>query len=129
MAASDLNGNIDTTAYSQVCTSIDDCPRYRLPNVFTPNSDGYNDLLVPFPGYTSVKRIDLKIFNRWGVVVFETNDPAIRWDGKDKNTNKPCSEGVYYYVCDVYEVVGTPENPEDRIIEKRTLTNSLHLLR
>lgn len=129
VTASDLNGNTDTTTYSQVCTSIDDCPRYRLPNVFTPNSDGYNDLLVPFPGYTSVEKIDLKIFNRWGVVVFETSDPAIRWDGKDKNTNKPCSEGVYYYVCDVYEVVGTPENPEDRIIEKRTLTNSLHLLR
>ena len=88
----DANGNMDTTNYRQVCTSIDDCPRYRLPNVFTPNSDGFNDLFVPFPGYTSVDRIDLKIHNRWGVVVFETTDPAIRWDGRDKNTNKRSEE-------------------------------------
>lgn len=129
VVASDINGNIDTTSYHRVCTSINDCPRYRLPNVFTPNSDGFNDLFVPFPGYTSVERIDLKVFNRWGVVVFETTDPEIRWDGKDKNTNKPCSDGVYFYICDVYEIVGTPEEPGEKIIEKRTLTNSLHIFR
>ncbi len=125
----DQNGNIDTTTFNQVCTSIDDCPRYRLPNVFTPNSDGFNDYFVPYPGYSSVERIDLKVFNRWGVVVFETSDPAIRWDGRDKNTNRQCAEGVYYYVCDVYEVVGNPELPSEKVVVKRTLTNSLHLLR
>lgn len=125
----DSNGNMDTTNYRQVCTSIDDCPRYRLPNVFTPNSDGFNDLFVPFPGYTSVDRIDLKIHNRWGVVVFETTDPAIRWDGRDKNTNKPCADGVYFYVCDVYEVSGNPELEGDKVLIKRTITDSLHILR
>ncbi|MBW6489633.1 MAG: gliding motility-associated C-terminal domain-containing protein [Lentimicrobium sp.] len=125
----DVNGNSDTTNYRKVCTSIDDCPRYRLPNVFTPNNDGYNDYFIPFPGYTSVDRIDLKIINRWGVVVFETNDPAIRWDGRDQNTNKPCSDGVYFYVCEVYEIVGNPETEDDKILEQRTLTDSLHILR
>lgn len=129
IAGIDLNGNSDTTSYKKVCTSIDDCPRYRLPNVFTPNSDGYNDYFVPFPGYTSVERIELQILNRWGVVVFETNDPAIRWDGRDRNTNKPCADGVYFYVCEIYEIVGNPETAEDKIIEKRTLTDSLHILR
>ncbi|PKP50084.1 MAG: hypothetical protein CVT94_03095 [Bacteroidetes bacterium HGW-Bacteroidetes-11] len=129
VVGSDANGNIDTANYKQVCTSIDDCPRYRLPNVFTPNSDGYNDLFVPFPGYTSVDRIDLKIHNRWGVVVFETKDPAIRWDGRDKNTNKPCADGVYFYVCDVYEVSGNPELEGDKVLIKRTITDSLHILR
>jgi gliding motility-associated-like protein len=98
---------IDTTGnqsdYSNlVCVSIDACPVYALPNVFTPNGDGYNDYLVPFP-YTSVESIDLKIFNRWGTVVYETTDPKIDWDGKNKNTNRECSDGPYFYTCDVYE--------------------------
>lgn len=129
MAAEDEQGNIDTTSYTSVCTSIDDCPRYRLPNVFTPNNDNFNDYLVPFPGYTSVERIDLQIFNRWGVVVFQTVDPEIRWDGKDKNTNKPCPDGVYFYTCDVFEVIGSYETPDDKIVSKRSLTGSIHLLR
>ena len=129
IVARDENGNIDTTAYNQVCVSIDDCPRYRLPNVFTPNSDGFNDFFVPFPGYTSVERIDIQIFNRWGVVVFDAIDPAIMWDGKDRNTNKACTDGVYFYTCDVFEVVGSSEFPGEKIIAKRTLTGSIHLLR
>lgn len=129
VVGSDLNGNVDTSNYKQVCTSIDDCPRYRLPNVFTPNSDGFNDFFVPFPGYTSVEKIDLQVFNRWGVVVFETSDPAINWDGRDKNTNKPCADGVYYYRCEVFEIIGNPETPDEKQLQKRVLIDSLHILR
>jgi len=129
IVAEDIHGNIDTTSYNQVCISIDDCPRYRLPNVFTPNSDSYNDLFTPFPGYTSVEKIDIRIYNRWGVLVFETSDPAINWDGKDKSSNTDCADGVYFYTCDVYEVVGSPETPEEKRLQKRTLTDSVHLLR
>jgi len=129
IVAMDLKGNIDTTVYNEICVSIDNCPRYRLPNVFTPNSDGFNDYFVPFPGYTSVERVDMKIFNRWGIVVFETTDPEIKWDGRDKNSNNECTDGVYFYICDVYEVVGSPETPDEKRIQKRTLTDSVHLLR
>ncbi|MFH1118436.1 MAG: gliding motility-associated C-terminal domain-containing protein [Bacteroidota bacterium] len=125
----DINGNTDTTKYNQICVSIDNCPRYRLPNVFTPNGDSWNDLFTPYPGYTSVERIDLQIFNRWGVLVFETSDPAINWDGKDKNSDMECTDGVYFYTCDVYEIVGSPETSEEKRIQKRTLVNSVHLLR
>ncbi|MDX9906541.1 MAG: gliding motility-associated C-terminal domain-containing protein, partial [Bacteroidales bacterium] len=86
-----------------VCIDNDTCSTYRLPNVFTPNFDGYNDVFHPFP-YTSVERIDVTIFNRWGGMVYETEDPDINWDGKDMNTNADCSDGVYFYVCRVYEI-------------------------
>ena len=43
------------------------------------------------------------IYNRWGVPVFTSEDPDINWDGRDMNTNKECSEGVYFYVCEVFE--------------------------
>ncbi len=124
----DTNNNMDTTGVLAYCLGIDDCPRYRLPNVFTPNHDLINDLFVPYPGYTSVERVEMQIFNRWGVLVFETIDPEIKWDGKDKNTNKLCPEGVYFYKCVVYEVISSPESPELTTIQKRTLQNSVHLL-
>jgi hypothetical protein len=44
----------------------------------------------------------MTIFNRWGKIMFTTNDPEINWDGKNQSNNQDCEEGVYYYVCDVY---------------------------
>jgi gliding motility-associated-like protein len=81
---------------------IDNCANYELPNVFTPNNDQKNDILKPVKNQ-DVESIDLKIFNRWGQVVFETKDPEINWDGKFKDTDDLVSPGVYYYICDVYE--------------------------
>ncbi len=104
-----------------VCVSIDSCSLYSLPNVFTPNGDGFNDYFVPFP-YTSVDKIDIKVFNRWGSQVYETNDPEIKWDGKNEQTNRECTEGVYFYVCEVYEI--TLAGPKKRIIQ-----GVVHLLR
>jgi hypothetical protein len=51
----------------------------------------------------------MKIFNRWGNLVFETTDKDINWDGKNKDTGKDCAEGVYFYVCQVnfYRLEGT----------------------
>ena len=99
--AIDSFGNKST--YSNiVCVDIDSCSLYKLPNVFTPNNDAFNNLYIPFP-YQYVQSIDLKVYNRWGVMVFETKDPAINWDGKDINSKKECSDGVYFYVCLVFE--------------------------
>ncbi len=104
-----------------VCFDIDQCSLYQLPNVFSPNGDGYNDWFRPFP-YDFVDKINIVIFNRWGTVVFKTEDPDINWDGKDKNSKRDCAVGVYYYVCDVFE---------RRLggIEKRTLQGLIHLIR
>ena len=79
---------------------IDNCPEYDIPNVFTPNSDGFNDFYVPFP-YKFVESIDLKVFNRWGGLVFESTDPAINWDGKDMESGNVVSDGVYFYILKV----------------------------
>jgi hypothetical protein len=82
---------------------VDNCPEYVLPNVFTPNADGVNDFFIPFP-YKYIESIDLKIYDRWGALIFETTDPAINWDGHDKNSGKLCTDGVYYYTCTVNEI-------------------------
>ncbi|MDP6908704.1 MAG: gliding motility-associated C-terminal domain-containing protein, partial [Flavobacteriales bacterium] len=100
---------------------IDDCSNYELPNVFTPGGDTYNDHFKPFP-YAFVESIDLKIYNRWGLKVFETEDPDIMWDGVNQTTNRECTDGVYYYVCTVNEIRLQGVIPRD-------LHGFIHLLR
>ncbi len=101
VVAVDSFGNV--SPYSiPVCQDIETCDIYELPNVFTPNGDGVNDLLIPFP-YDFVESVNMNIYNRWGSKVFETKNPDILWDGRNQFTKLDCSEGVYYYVCDVFE--------------------------
>lgn len=88
----------ESAASNIVC--IDNCPYYWLPNVFTPNGDGQNDVFRPFP-YKYIQDIDMKIFNRWGTLVFQTTDKDINWTGQEQEEGKPLSEGVYYYTCKV----------------------------
>src|SRR5690606_277917 len=60
---------------------LENCPLYSLPNTFTPNSDGKNDVFRPTTHFF-IERVHLKVYNQWGNLVFETNDPEINWDGK-----------------------------------------------
>ena len=96
----DSFGN-ESDSGSAMC--VDNCPVYRLPNVFTPGGDGVNDFFIPYP-YKFIESIDLTIFNRWGNIVFETTDPDINWDGKEKRTGRQVPDGAYYYLCTVNEV-------------------------
>lgn len=93
--------NNESAIVNKFC--VDNCPIYELPNVFTPNGDGINDFFIPLP-YRYVKDIDIKIYDRWGLLMFETTDARILWDGKNKDTKLACSDGTYYYVCIVNEI-------------------------
>lgn len=84
---------------NEIC--VDNCPRYMLPNTFTPNDDGQNDVFIPYP-YCFIDRIELIIFNRWGEQVFSTSDPNINWTGKN-NGGQTLPVGTYYYQCRVFE--------------------------
>jgi gliding motility-associated-like protein len=99
LRSTDPSGNISDFS-TEVCVS--DCPDFKLPNAFTPNNDGKNDLYTPILPYSGVTRIQMKIFNRWGNLVFETDDPDINWDGSDIKTGKQLPTAAYYYVCEVY---------------------------
>ncbi|MBA2406609.1 MAG: gliding motility-associated C-terminal domain-containing protein, partial [Chitinophagales bacterium] len=80
---------------------IENCPVYELPNVFTPNGDERNDLFHPILPIRFVDKIDIRIFDQWGVLVYQTTDPFIGWDGRDMNSGKDVLAGTYYYVCNV----------------------------
>lgn len=75
---------------------------YKLPNVFTPNGDGYNDVFEPkVTGADLIVSAKTVIFNRWGNILHDTDDPLIQWDGKSKQTKMDCPPGTYFYVCDI----------------------------
>ena len=66
-----------------------------IPNTFTPNGDGKNDVLRIY-GYV-IKEVHFMVFNQWGEKVFESRNQSIAWDGTYKG--KPLPVGVYSYVC------------------------------
>ncbi len=108
--------------YSEmICVTADSCPDYNLPNVFTPNNDLVNDLYTPYP-YANVDKVNMQIFNRWGTLVFKTENPDINWDGKDYVSKRDCAEGVYYFVCEVF-LIRTDG------IKKKTINGTIQLLR
>ncbi len=70
------------------------CTVLELPNVFTPNGDGINDLLKPLKKM-GINRLDFSVYNRWGKLVHRDN--TVNWDGLT-NTGEQAVEGVYYWM-------------------------------
>jgi gliding motility-associated-like protein len=86
-----------------VCVSKDSCDcntcevlPLLVPNVFTPNQDGINDYFK-INGLQNGDKVS--VFNRWGQLIFRTEDINEFWDGMTSNGTK-CSEGVYYYIIE-----------------------------
>ena len=149
IAAVDRSGNVGELS-DEVC--FDNCPYYELPNVFTPNADGFNDLFSAFSirDYAScsedgecvildilklkcarfVQTVQFKVFNRWGKEVYtytgkisdEVNSIYIDWDGRDTNGGE-LTAAVYYYVA---EVTFDSVDPANR---KKTFKGWVHLIR
>jgi gliding motility-associated-like protein len=99
-AVTALDTFFNESAFSNI-VCVDNCPIYELPNTFTPNGDGFNDLFIPYP-YCFVERVEFRVFNRWGEQVWETNDPDLNWNGTNRSgQNLP--DGTYYYTCRIFE--------------------------
>jgi gliding motility-associated-like protein len=72
-------------------------PFIFVPNAFSPNNDGNNDVLFVRGNY--IVNMIFRVYNRWGELVFESTDPAKGWDGYYKG--KLCEPDVYDYYLDV----------------------------
>ncbi len=94
MLIAQKGGCIDTV-YKVI--RVDIPSKLEVPNVFTPNGDGSNDVF--FMKTANLSEINAIIFDRWGNKVYETNSTSgnIAWDGKNLQ-GKECASGVYFYV-------------------------------
>ena len=66
----------------------------QMPNAFSPNGDGINDIYKVKDGYQSLTEFHAYIFNRWGQKLFEWSNPDDGWDGT--YNGKPVKDGVYF---------------------------------
>ncbi|NUO02174.1 MAG: gliding motility-associated C-terminal domain-containing protein [Saprospiraceae bacterium] len=101
---STLNGCSDT-ACIQVMLDRSCCKIY-VPNVFSPNSDGINDTFFPF-ATCPFESYEFLIFDRWGTLVFQSNNPQNQWNGTFND--KASSSDTYLYTIS-YQFVSQPVN-------------------
>ena len=107
-----------TTRYRVTFTSFEGCSetadvlvvidgrlRYFAPTAFSPNGDNVNDEWRIFFGPTVARVVELRIFDRWGELVWETTneDPAVAWDGTFRGQRLPPATFVYAGVLELVD--------------------------
>jgi gliding motility-associated-like protein len=109
-----------TTVTLNGCTGADSVDVWKdcyidVPNSFTPNGDGVNDYFFPRQFLSrSVTTFAMNVYNRWGQLIFTTNNTSGRgWDGKFNNDIQP--DGVYIYVIDVSFADGVAEHYQGNV--------------
>ena len=90
----------------------------HIPNSFTPNADGINDIFVPVG--LDIETYRISIYNRWGQLVFNSNNLTEGWDGNFNN--KPAESGVYIYKIDY-------QGYKNKQLQQFTRTGNLTLMR
>jgi gliding motility-associated-like protein len=98
--ATDAFGCLDTACHQQIVSALSS----QGPTGFSPNGDGQNDVFYVYGG--PFKKLEFKVYNNWGEVIFMSDSQSVGWDGKYKGVDQ--AVGVY-----VYTVVGTTENDKE----------------
>ncbi|MCB9165319.1 MAG: gliding motility-associated C-terminal domain-containing protein [Flavobacteriales bacterium] len=92
----------DASVLVEVRELVCDEPDIFVPNTFTPNGDGQNDVL--FVRGRNIATLDFKVFDRWGELVFETTEMSRGWDGTYEG--RPVDPAVFVYHLTAYCVDG-----------------------
>ncbi len=90
----DNHGCLDTAS---VIIIVTDVPLVIIiPNVFSPNGDNINDLFMI--NGTGISTFNCKIYDRWGIFLYEWSDIKGGWDGKNTSSGKEVTDGTYYFI-------------------------------
>ncbi len=93
-----------------------------MPNAFSPNGDGINDIYKAKEGYQSLVEFHAYIFNRWGQKLYEWTDPAGGWDGT--HNDKEVKDGVYFVLVNARGADGRTFNIKKDVNLLRGYTES-----
>ncbi len=105
LVASNTNLCIDTICETVV---IDDDFFIFVPNTFSPNNDGVNDIFYPVVNSYNKTNFEFLIFNRWGELIFESNSPLVGWKGT--HNSLPVKSDTYIWKINTEsETDGTPQ--------------------
>ena len=100
LTVTDANG---CTASDDVTITVDAIFGLFIPDAFSPNNDGSNDVL--FVRGNGFSEFEFRLYDRWGQLVFTTTELTVGWDGTFKN--KPLNEGVFVYTFEGTYLDGT----------------------
>jgi gliding motility-associated-like protein len=98
VVAIDENGCFATAELDVVILVTCDVATIEIPNIFTPDGDGNNDVFRPLVGEEGVALERMQVFNRWGQLVFESTAPDAEWDGLFNG--EPVQQDVYVYTME-----------------------------
>ena len=87
-----------------ITVKVDPEFRFYIPNAFTPDDDGINETF--FGSGIGIQEYQMRIYNRWGDFIFESNDADFHWDGSYRG--RQVQKGVYIYQFDLLDVKGNP---------------------
>lgn len=91
--------------FSEISRSNEICPVFNpliyIPNSFSPNDDGYNQFFKPELSLKDVTQYELLIMNRWGEIIFRSENQEQGWNGTNAFSNEPCQQGSYLYLLKV----------------------------
>jgi len=90
--------DICTATDSAAVTLDSSCRELVFPSAFSPNGDGLNDRFGPMGSVTAVKQYKLNIYNRWGQLVFYSQQPVEQWDGR--LLGKPGETALFTWYCE-----------------------------
>ena len=97
LVVKDINGCVDTVRKDISVVLLPD-----VPTAFTPNGDGQNDFFLVRGG--PFKTLNVRIYNNWGQLIFETNDQSVGWNGMYEGKEQPI--GVFVWVVEVEMING-----------------------
>jgi len=83
---------------SYTTITISNQASFYAPTGFTPDHDGINDYFKVFGSGINNRNFKMQIFDRWGEIIFESEDPHLGWDGKVKGTKRAAKCGVYTWL-------------------------------
>ncbi|MFH0866322.1 MAG: gliding motility-associated C-terminal domain-containing protein [Bacteroidota bacterium] len=91
-----IENTIGCTGSDSVVITVDDiCGELYVPTGFSPNGDGNNDLFYISGEY--LRELNFKVYNRWGQLLFESNDPTLNWTWDGTFKGNKLQSGVYAY--------------------------------
>jgi gliding motility-associated-like protein len=99
LISTDPSGCMDTICQQQIVAT-----KVHGPSAFSPNGDGQNDIFYAFGG--PFKKIEFRVYNNWGEVIFMSDKQSLGWDGQYKGVDQ--AVGVY-----VYTIIGTTEDDKE----------------
>ncbi|MCH8330560.1 MAG: gliding motility-associated C-terminal domain-containing protein [Bacteroidetes bacterium] len=93
---------LDGITYTTISNVLEILPIHypAMPNAFTPDGDGLNDIFIPVSRFLDPNFYRFAIYDRWGGLIFETNDPQLGWDGNHKNSGNIVPQGVYVFLLE-----------------------------